>query len=69
MTTFTIDTDVKSTRPKILVHGIEALVDTGAQIPVCMFSETVIKTVFNARQVWTGSISGIGGECPGKVFF
>lgn len=68
MTTFTIDTDVKSTRPKILVHGIEALVDTGAQIPVCMFSETVIKTVFNARQVWTGSISGIGGECPGKVF-
>ena len=51
MTTFTIDTDVKSTRPKILVHGIEAHVDTGAQIPVCMFSETVIKTVFNARQV------------------
>lgn len=68
MMEFTLDTDIKSTRPKILIHGIEALVDTGAQIPMCMFSENVVKIIFNAKPIWTGEIGGIGGKCAGRVF-
>ena len=56
-------------RPIIEVHGLNAIIDTGAEITMISLSEQVINVIFDAKLISDNKkISGVGGGCYGKVY-
>ena len=56
-------------RPVIKLYGVEALIDTGAEIPVFSLSEHELKRLFNAELLLKrGAVRGFGGEFTGAVY-
>ncbi len=56
-------------RPVITLYGNEALIDTGAVIPMVSLSVELIKLAWNAKLVQDNiSIDGIGGEAKGSIY-
>ena len=71
MRQFTLELDENNTRPIVMVHGgLQALVDTGAEIPICTLSETTLRQRFNAVLALNDEvdISGVGGKSVGRIF-
>lgn len=71
MTRFSLELDENNTRPIVVVHGgLQALIDTGAEIPICTLSESVIISRFNATKALNESveINGIGGNAEGMIY-
>lgn len=56
-------------RPVIKLYGVEALIDTGAEIPVFSLEEQVLRRLFNAELLLkNGSVRGFGGEFRGSIY-
>lgn len=69
MKQFTVDMKNVGSKPIVSVHGMYALIDTGADIPVCCLSETVIKTVFNGKRVLSRcSFNSFGNPVYGEIY-
>ena len=69
---FSLPLNPKDTRPIVKVYsGFDALIDTGADIPMCFISEEVLRTRFYASEIPLPegtSVHGIGGDAAGRVF-
>ena len=66
---FSIELIKKCERPLTNLHGLTALIDTGAIIPVFSMSEDDLKEYFNAHLKRSDIyIGGIGGRCDGDVY-
>ena len=56
-------------RPVVLLYGNEALIDTGAVIPMISLSPELIKLAWNAELLLADTkIGGIGGTSKGDVY-
>lgn len=66
---FIIELDTNYQRPVVKINGFNALVDTGAKIPVVSLPEKVLEIVYHAECVIDNAqIKGFGGSCFGKVY-
>ena len=67
---FALSLDARLSRPAIrLENGLSALVDTGAEIPVCTLSANVLKSAYDARLVMENVfIGGFGGRHYGDIY-
>ena len=64
-----LELDANYMRPVVILHGITALVDTGALFPIASMDPQVLIDAFDAKLVIENtSISGFGGECRGSVY-
>ena len=55
-------------RPVINLYGNEAIIDTGAIIPMVSFSKEIVKLAWNADLVKSDiEIGGIGGKTKGSI--
>ena len=57
-------------RPVVELYGMEALIDTGALVPVISMPAKVVEKVFSAEKVNKKDLSlgGIGGRATGDVY-
>ena len=56
-------------RPVINLYGNEAIIDTGAIIPMVSFSKEIVKLAWNADLVKSDiEIGGIGGKTKGSIY-
>ena len=57
-----------SKRPVITVMGLEALVDTGAELSVFNMSSNVFERLFEYKDKSKSGVTGYGGECYGTKY-
>ena len=51
------------TKPHVSIYnGLSAVIDTGADFPVCMLDEDTVKELFGAEYAMPYSISGVTSE-------
>ena len=72
MQEYTFKTSHKSTRPVIVVYGgLTAVIDTGADIPLCSSAEVLLNE-FGAKELKLPGkqieTHGIGGKVKGRIF-